>query len=102
MDVARLPAIGHGQNGADGNPERLSIERVATALVEQHRIGPEDRRVAEHGTHIVVVGNAATDKHERLLRQAVEKRTQFAFRLPPAKRQNTAMQMEADDAVEHL
>jgi hypothetical protein len=50
------------EHGADRNPDRLAVERIAGTGIEDHRIGSERRRVAEYRADIVVIGDA--DQHD--------------------------------------
>ena len=57
------------QRGPDRDPDRLAVQRVAASPVEDHRVGPERRGVAEQTAHIVVVANPRADQDDTVCRQ---------------------------------
>lgn len=59
------------------------------------------RGVAEHRTQIVVVGNAAAHQHQRRGGERVRQPVQRNVTHPAAERQNAAMQVKTDNAIQH-
>ncbi|QTK80657.1 hypothetical protein AT6N2_C3158 [Agrobacterium tumefaciens] len=100
-DRPAAAVIGNREHRPDGNPQRLAIERIAARLVQQHRIGIKGCRIAEHGTEIVVVGDAAADEHQRRGGKCCYRLFQPIIAHAPPERQNAAMQVETDNTIQH-
>ena len=92
------------QHGADRDPQRLSVKRMAGALIEKHRADAKGRRIAEQGADIVVIGNANGGKDRlfrpcRLRNDGLEGRR----RLPLGPEgENAAMHRKACNGVDDL
>jgi hypothetical protein len=94
------PEEGNPQHTADGDADRLAIERIATFRIEQYGIDAEGGGIAEDAAHIVVVGNAGKNQHAfpgggKRLRQPADS-------LGNARDgENAAMHVKAGNGVHH-
>ena len=91
--------MGQAQGGAGGGADRLAVERIGGALVEQDRTDTERRARAQHRAHIVVIGDLDAD--QQTVRRTGEQPVEARLPRAPGQRQNAPVHGKARHPVDH-
>src|SRR5437667_401648 len=90
-----------GEGAADGDTDRLSIERVGATGREQDGVGAERHRVAEDGAYVVGVRDVL-EHEEQPPPGRVEERREWRLGAPLPDRETTTVEVVADDAADEV
>jgi hypothetical protein len=99
--LARDPGVGRDQRRPDRDPDRLAVEGIA-AVLEQHRVHPEGRGVAEEPAEVVVVADAHEGQDQRALGQGGQHGLRLRLGGAHPEPQDAPMDREAGDRVHDL